>query len=71
MPPTSSTTWSIAGPPATSGPIMTAAATTNVVHVHKVQPVGGVDPEHVVTPRSTPPSIYADRVVEIPAERLA
>lgn len=50
---------------------MTAAATTNVVHVHKVQPVGGVDPEHVVTPRSTPPSIYADRVVEIPAERLA
>lgn len=48
------------------GPIMAAAATTSVVQVHEVRPVGGIDPEHVVTP-----SIYVDRVVEIPAERPA
>lgn len=48
------------------GPIMAAAATTSVVQVHEVRPVGGIDPEHVVTP-----SIYVNRVVEIPAERPA
>jgi 3-oxoadipate CoA-transferase alpha subunit len=46
------------------GPIMAAAATTSIVQVHEVRPVGGIDPEHVVTP-----SIYVDRVVEVPSER--
>lgn len=48
------------------GPITAAAASTSVVQVHEVRPIGGIDPEHVVTP-----SIYVDRVVEIPAERPA
>lgn len=48
------------------GPIMAAAATTSIVQVHEVRPVGGIDPEHVVTP-----SIYVDRVVEVPSERPA
>jgi 3-oxoadipate CoA-transferase alpha subunit len=48
------------------GPIMAAAATTSVVQVHEVRPVGGIDPEHVVTP-----SIYVDRVVAVPAEQPA
>ncbi|WP_404386425.1 3-oxoacid CoA-transferase subunit A [Knoellia locipacati] len=42
------------------GPIMAAAATTTVVQVAKVVPVGGIDPENVVTP-----SIYVDRVVRV------
>jgi 3-oxoadipate CoA-transferase alpha subunit len=46
------------------GPVMAAAATTTVVQVHEVRPVGGVDPEHVVTP-----SIYVDRVVRVPPGR--
>jgi 3-oxoadipate CoA-transferase alpha subunit len=48
------------------GPIMVAAATTSIVQVRQVRPRGGIDPEHVVTP-----SIYVDRVVEIPAEKRA
>lgn len=48
------------------GPIMAAAADTTVVQVHEVRPVGGIDPEHVVTP-----SIYVDRVVAIVDERPA
>jgi 3-oxoadipate CoA-transferase alpha subunit len=48
------------------GPIMAAAATTTVAQVHEVRPFGGIDPEHVVTP-----SIYIDRVVEVPSERPA
>ena len=42
------------------GPIMAAAATTTVVQVAEVVPVGGLDPENVVTP-----SIYVDRVVRV------
>lgn len=42
------------------GPIMAAAATTTVVQVAEVVPVGGIDPEHVVTP-----CIYVDRVVRV------
>lgn len=44
------------------GPIMAAAATTTVVQVSEVVPVGGLDPEHVVTP-----CLYVDRVVRLPA----
>ena len=44
------------------GPIMAAAATTTVVQVHELRPLGGIDPEHVVTP-----SIYVDRVVCVPS----
>lgn len=46
------------------GPIMAAAATTTVVQVHEMRPVGGIDPEHVVTP-----SVYVDHVVCISAGR--
>jgi 3-oxoadipate CoA-transferase alpha subunit len=42
------------------GPIMAAAATTTVVQVSRVVPLGGIDPEHVVTP-----AIYVDRVVAL------
>ena len=42
------------------GPIMAAAATTTVVQVTEVVPVGGLDPENVVTP-----AIYVDRVVRV------
>ncbi|QGN57438.1 3-oxoacid CoA-transferase subunit A [Nostocoides sp. HKS02] len=42
------------------GPIMAAAATTTVVQVGSIVPVGGLDPEHVVTP-----CVYVDRVVEV------
>jgi 3-oxoadipate CoA-transferase alpha subunit len=40
------------------GPIMAAAATTTVVQVDEVVPVGAMDPEHVITP-----CLYVDRVV--------
>jgi len=43
------------------GPIMAAAATTTIVQVHEVVPVGDIDPEVVVTP-----GIYVDRVVVVP-----
>ncbi|WP_327003121.1 3-oxoacid CoA-transferase subunit A [Dactylosporangium sp. NBC_01737] len=45
------------------GPIMAAAARTTVVQVRSVVAVGGIDPEHVVTP-----SVYVDRVVLVPDE---
>ncbi|MFE3202346.1 3-oxoacid CoA-transferase subunit A [Embleya sp. NPDC059237] len=44
------------------GPIMAAAARTTVVQVRELRPVGGIDPEHVVTP-----SIHVDRVVRVAA----
>ena len=43
------------------GPVMAAAATTTVVQVRELRPLGGIDPEHVVTP-----GIYVDRVVCVP-----
>ena len=39
---------------------MAAAATTSIVQVGEVVPVGGLDPEAVVTP-----CLYVDRVVEV------
>jgi 3-oxoadipate CoA-transferase, alpha subunit len=42
------------------GPIMATAATTTVVQVSTIVPVGGLDPENVVTP-----CIYVDRVVRV------
>lgn len=45
------------------GPIMAAAATTTIVQVHELVPVGGIDPEVVVTP-----GIYIDRVLVVPTE---
>jgi 3-oxoadipate CoA-transferase, alpha subunit len=44
------------------GPIMAAAATTTIVQVEDVVPVGGLDPENVITP-----CIYVDRIVKVPA----
>ncbi|MFI9604218.1 3-oxoacid CoA-transferase subunit A [Streptomyces sp. NPDC052043] len=44
------------------GPVMATAARTVIAQVNRVVPVGGLDPESVVTP-----SIYVDRVV--PEER--
>ena len=46
------------------GPIMVAAAATAVVQVRELRPLGGIDPEHVVTP-----GIYVDRVVHVPRAR--
>jgi 3-oxoadipate CoA-transferase alpha subunit len=43
------------------GPIMAAAATTTVAQVSDILPVGGLDPETVVTP-----CIYVDRLVRVP-----
>lgn len=42
------------------GPIMAAAATTTVVQVADVVPVGGLDPENIITP-----CLYVDRVVRV------
>jgi 3-oxoadipate CoA-transferase alpha subunit len=44
------------------GPVMATAATTTIVQVDDVVPIGGLDPEAVVTP-----SIYVDRVVRVEA----
>ncbi|MCM0675361.1 3-oxoacid CoA-transferase subunit A [Micromonospora phytophila] len=44
------------------GPIMATAATTTVVQVEEVVPVGALDPEVIVTP-----GIYVDRIVRVPA----
>jgi 3-oxoadipate CoA-transferase alpha subunit len=42
------------------GPVMATAATTTIVQVHQVVPVGELDPEVIITP-----GIYVDRVVEV------
>lgn len=47
------------------GPVMAAAATTTIVQVQELVPVGDIDPEVVVTP-----GIYVDRVVVVPAAAL-
>jgi 3-oxoadipate CoA-transferase, alpha subunit len=44
------------------GPVMATAATTTIVQVAEVVPVGTLDPEAVVTP-----SIFVDRIVEVEA----
>jgi 3-oxoadipate CoA-transferase alpha subunit len=46
------------------GPIMAAAATTTVVQVDELVPLGGLDPESVVTP-----GIFVDRVVAVGERR--
>jgi 3-oxoadipate CoA-transferase alpha subunit len=45
------------------GPIMATAATTTIVQVHELLPVGGLDPEVVVTP-----GIHVNRLVVVPNE---
>ena len=40
---------------------MAAAAETTIVQVRELRPLGGIDPEHVVTPW-----LYVDRVVHVP-----
>ena len=42
------------------GPVMATAATTTIVQVSEIVPVGALDPEAVVTP-----SIYVDRIVPV------
>jgi 3-oxoadipate CoA-transferase, alpha subunit len=46
------------------GPIMAMAAGTTIVQVHQIVPVGGLDPESVVTP-----CLYVDRLVCVPVSR--
>lgn len=46
------------------GPIMAAAATTTVVQVDEIVPLGSLDPESVVTP-----GLYIDRVVAVGERR--
>lgn len=43
------------------GPVMAAAAKTTIVQVSEIVPLGGLDPEHIVTP-----GIFVQRVVEVP-----
>ncbi|MFD6529791.1 3-oxoacid CoA-transferase subunit A [Streptomyces sp. NPDC060184] len=47
------------------GPVMATAATTVVAQVADIVPVGGIDPEAVVTP-----GIFVDRIVRAEARRL-
>ena len=42
------------------GPPMCMSAETTIVQVHEIVELGGIDPEHVVTP-----GIFVDRVVEV------
>jgi 3-oxoadipate CoA-transferase alpha subunit len=44
------------------GPVMATAAATTIVQVGEVVPLGGLDPEAVVTP-----SVYVDRIVPVQA----
>lgn len=44
------------------GPVMATAATTTIVQVNEVVPVGTLDPEAIVTP-----SIFVDRIVRVDA----
>ena len=48
------------------GPVMATAATTTIVQVSEVVPVGTLDPEAVVTP-----SIFVDRIVAVETRRYA
>ena len=48
------------------GPIMAAAATTTIVQVDQIVPVGALDPEHIVTP-----CLYVDRVVRVDRNLVA
>lgn len=45
-------------------PIMATAATTTIVQVGEVVPLGALDPEVIVTP-----SIYVDRIIQVEAVR--
>jgi 3-oxoadipate CoA-transferase alpha subunit len=42
------------------GPLMAMAAEHTIAQVSRIVPVGGIDPEHVVTP-----GIFVDRIVEV------
>lgn len=46
-------------------PMMAMAAKVTIAEVEQIVEVGGIDPEHVVTP-----GIFVDRVVEIPPDGL-
>ncbi|EWT03708.1 3-oxoadipate CoA-transferase [Intrasporangium chromatireducens Q5-1] len=48
------------------GPVMATAATTTIAQVHELLPLGGIDPEAVVTP-----GIYVNRLVVVPREAAA
>jgi 3-oxoadipate CoA-transferase alpha subunit len=43
------------------GPIMAMAAKKTVASVHEIVPLGGLDPEHVITP-----GIFVQHVVKVP-----
>jgi 3-oxoadipate CoA-transferase alpha subunit len=48
------------------GPLMAAAARVTVASVHALVPLGGIDPEHVVTP-----GIFVQRLVQVPRAAAA
>jgi len=48
------------------GPIMAAAASTTIAQVRAIVPLGGLDPEAIVTP-----GIFVKRVVRITAAQVA
>ena len=43
------------------GPIMAMAAKLSIASVHEIVELGGLDPEHIVTP-----GIFVQRVVKVP-----
>ena len=43
------------------GPIMAMAATVSIASVHEVAELGGIDPEHVITP-----GLFVQRLVQVP-----
>jgi acyl CoA:acetate/3-ketoacid CoA transferase alpha subunit len=45
--------------------VMASTAKVTIVEVEQIVEVGGLDPEHVVTP-----AIFVDRIVEIPGESM-
>ena len=47
------------------GPLMCMASATAIVQVHALAEVGGLDPEHIVTP-----GIFVQRVLRIPDAQL-
>ena len=47
------------------GPIMAAAARCTIAQVHEIVPLGGLDPEHIVTP-----GIFVQHVVSIRGAQL-
>ena len=48
------------------GPIMARAAKTTVVQVSEIVELGGLDPEHIITP-----GIFVNRIVHVPSQTIS